>query len=351
MPSLLLRDDIGAALLRRLLPVAVLAPLALGLLVERGERLGLYDADVADGITAIAVVVVFAALLWRAAGNLSVSAKRRARTMAALSASEERLSHYAELVEHAPVLVRDGQDRIVVWNRGMERLYGYSTRDRARQGQPRPPADEVPGVPGRHRRGAEAQRRLGGGAAAPSRGRDRGHRLEQPDGAPRRGRRTGSRGRGQQRRHRLADRRAGAPGGGTPEGRVPRHALSRAAQPARADPELRVRPPARVARQRAGPARGGGHRAPGRAPHPPGRRPPGRDAHRARQDRAAPVARRPARGRAASRRGLPGRPGGPRGGVPDRAAGGGGPGRGRRHARHPGGREPAAQRGQVHPTR
>jgi PAS domain S-box-containing protein len=126
MPALLLRDDVGAALLRRLLPVAVIAPLAIGLLVARGERLGLYGPDVAGGITAIAVVVVFAALLWRAAANLSVSAERRARATAALSASEERLSHYAELVEHAPVLVRDGQDKIVVWNRGMERLYGYS---------------------------------------------------------------------------------------------------------------------------------------------------------------------------------------------------------------------------------
>jgi PAS domain S-box-containing protein len=42
---------------------------------------------------------------------------------------EENLRHQAELLEHAPVLVRNLKDEIILWNRGMERLYGYSREE------------------------------------------------------------------------------------------------------------------------------------------------------------------------------------------------------------------------------
>ena len=63
-------------------------------------------------------------------GAISHDITERKRVETALRANEERLRQYAELLEHAPVLVRDGEDRIVVWNRGMELLYGWS-RDEA----------------------------------------------------------------------------------------------------------------------------------------------------------------------------------------------------------------------------
>ncbi len=38
---------------------------------------------------------------------------------------EESLREYAELLEHAPVLVRNMDDRVILWNSGMEELYGW----------------------------------------------------------------------------------------------------------------------------------------------------------------------------------------------------------------------------------
>jgi two-component system, chemotaxis family, CheB/CheR fusion protein len=49
---------------------------------------------------------------------------------AELRESEQRLREQAELVELAPLLARSAKDRIIFWNRGAERLYGF-TKDEA----------------------------------------------------------------------------------------------------------------------------------------------------------------------------------------------------------------------------
>jgi PAS domain S-box-containing protein len=50
----------------------------------------------------------------------------RKRAADALRKSEHDLRQYADLVEHAPVLVRNLASEIIVWNQGMERLYGWT---------------------------------------------------------------------------------------------------------------------------------------------------------------------------------------------------------------------------------
>jgi len=49
----------------------------------------------------------------------------RKRMEEALKESEKQLRRQAELLEYAPVLVRDLQDQIIMWDKGMEELYGY----------------------------------------------------------------------------------------------------------------------------------------------------------------------------------------------------------------------------------
>jgi two-component system, chemotaxis family, CheB/CheR fusion protein len=50
----------------------------------------------------------------------------RKRVETALQESETRSRALAELLKIAPVLVRDPDDRVVVWDRGAERMYGYA---------------------------------------------------------------------------------------------------------------------------------------------------------------------------------------------------------------------------------
>lgn len=42
---------------------------------------------------------------------------------------EENLRQHAEMLEHAPVLVRNMKDEITVWNKGIEKLYGFSNSE------------------------------------------------------------------------------------------------------------------------------------------------------------------------------------------------------------------------------
>ena len=46
-----------------------------------------------------------------------------------LKATEARLHDLAELLEFAPVLVRDLDDRVVFWDRGAEQMYGYTAEE------------------------------------------------------------------------------------------------------------------------------------------------------------------------------------------------------------------------------
>ena len=97
--AMLLRNDAGGLLLRRLLPLAVLVPLILGFLKVQGQRRGLYDTAFGTGLLVIAMAVLFAIAFWRSAMHLSRLTTRETKTYQALRASEERLSLF---IEHAP---------------------------------------------------------------------------------------------------------------------------------------------------------------------------------------------------------------------------------------------------------
>jgi PAS domain S-box-containing protein len=89
--ALLLRADAGGELLRWSLPWAVAFPLALGVLKQYGQNLGLYGEDVGTGLLVVALTVLLLAALWRSAARLSRSAAVRARAEQALRESEEWL--------------------------------------------------------------------------------------------------------------------------------------------------------------------------------------------------------------------------------------------------------------------
>jgi PAS domain S-box-containing protein len=105
----LLRQDAGGTALRKLLPAAILVPLALGFLwVLVGSR-GLVKTPTDTGLFVIASILVFSFLLWHVASRLSREAAVADAANKALEQSKDRLRQRAEeletVLENVPAIV------------------------------------------------------------------------------------------------------------------------------------------------------------------------------------------------------------------------------------------------------
>lgn len=122
--ALLLRDDLGGVLLRRLLPAALLVPFLLGWLIHKGGISGLYDVEINSALFALLMITVLMAMIWWAAHALNRSDTVRCET-------EARLNNLTEVMNHAhePLIVREPGGVIHVWNRGAESLFGWPAAD------------------------------------------------------------------------------------------------------------------------------------------------------------------------------------------------------------------------------
>jgi len=87
--GLLLRDDPGGLVLRRLLLPVLMVPLALGWLCLLGERRGLYDAPFGTAVLAFLMILALS-------GVVAMTARRISATAAALRRSERELSDFFE---------------------------------------------------------------------------------------------------------------------------------------------------------------------------------------------------------------------------------------------------------------
>jgi len=122
--ALLLRDDLGGVLLRRLLPAALLVPLLLGWLIRQGEIRGLYDVGMDTALFALLMITALGAMVWLTARELNRSDAVRRKTEAEMRSLTEVMNH-----AHEPLIVREPGGVIRVWNRGAESLYGWSAAD------------------------------------------------------------------------------------------------------------------------------------------------------------------------------------------------------------------------------
>lgn len=107
---LLASPSAGGLLLRRMLPICLVVPVALGGLRRWGEQAGLYDTDVGLALFATARVVVICALLVWVAGDLTAQHGRRLLAEAGLREAKDALE----------VRVLDRTEELARANRSLE---------------------------------------------------------------------------------------------------------------------------------------------------------------------------------------------------------------------------------------
>ncbi len=94
--QLLTSESTGGTIVRRLLPAAILIPIALGALRLMGERKGLYDTEFGISLFVISNVVIFTGLIWWNARLLDAAEADRIRAAQAVRKSEQRFRHVME---------------------------------------------------------------------------------------------------------------------------------------------------------------------------------------------------------------------------------------------------------------
>jgi len=149
---LLLSDEPGTVLLRRLLPFALVLPILFTVGSVQALRLGFYQVHV--GLAAY-VSVFIGISVWAAFRSANVASRveagrraaeraqadlalrnrlleAQAAAQAALQASEEHTRELLLILSHTPVTARGLDGRIRFWSAGAERLYGWAS-DQAMQ--------------------------------------------------------------------------------------------------------------------------------------------------------------------------------------------------------------------------
>ena len=117
-------DSIGGIIARRLLPAAVIVPAVLGWIRLLGERAGFYEAEFGLSLTVLSSMIIFVALIWWNAASLhgldierKQAEEARAKLAAIVDCSDDAITS----------TTLDGV--IVSWNKGAERIYGYSSEE------------------------------------------------------------------------------------------------------------------------------------------------------------------------------------------------------------------------------
>ncbi|MDQ3744635.1 MAG: PAS domain S-box protein, partial [Acidobacteriota bacterium] len=89
--AIVVSDTAGGLLARRLLPAAVVIPLALGWVRLKGQEAGLYDTHFGVSLLALSNLIIFSLLIWGSAVLLSRTDERRRRAQDSLRESGEQL--------------------------------------------------------------------------------------------------------------------------------------------------------------------------------------------------------------------------------------------------------------------
>ncbi|HET9864112.1 MAG TPA: PAS domain S-box protein [Steroidobacteraceae bacterium] len=125
LAALLVSDGVGGAMARRLLPAAVIAPLAVGALTIYYERRATFGFESAIAVFAFLSMAVFVAFVWINAARADRADRLRRRAERALRLSEERNQLIVETALDAVVTI-DAQGAVIGWNTQAEKMFGWT---------------------------------------------------------------------------------------------------------------------------------------------------------------------------------------------------------------------------------
>ncbi|WRH65173.1 MAG: PAS domain S-box protein [Planktothrix sp. GU0601_MAG3] len=136
----------GGVMLRRLLPWAIIFPIALNLFTFQSQQLGWYKAEFGYGLRSIILVFTFSILLWITARFLNKIHSQRQQVEAelkqlnetleslvnerteSLQKSRARFSGILEIADDAIISV-DSNQNISLFNQGAEKIFGYKLEE------------------------------------------------------------------------------------------------------------------------------------------------------------------------------------------------------------------------------
>jgi diguanylate cyclase (GGDEF)-like protein/PAS domain S-box-containing protein len=144
-------DGSGSVMARRFLPAVFFIPIFLGWIRLHGQLAGLYGMELGLALYATATTFVFAILVWISArkmnhefehrsaaeaGILQLNAELETRVAERTAVLEQQTSVLAEQaalldLAHDGIVVSDMQNRILFWNRGAQKMYGFSAEQAA----------------------------------------------------------------------------------------------------------------------------------------------------------------------------------------------------------------------------
>jgi diguanylate cyclase (GGDEF)-like protein/PAS domain S-box-containing protein len=121
-------SKLGSVMLRQLLPIVIMAQLSIGLFAEVAQIRNYYGVQASSAVaTTLSLLLLSVLITWKA-HRLNTLNAIEIQTRQRLEASQQRLSGILDNANDA-IITTDQNQRIILFNRGAESLFGYSVQE------------------------------------------------------------------------------------------------------------------------------------------------------------------------------------------------------------------------------